>query len=327
MRRTLLVVLLLCAGLSGCISGGGDSNDLDEDDPFQAPVWEVGDWWLYTFTTPEFSDDTARLGVTEEDAEGGTAYMLGISNHIEARRYAVLNHNPFLGRITHDNLSTFENGVPQPVFMFPFQKGDYWNFTLFSTEWDASVTEVIFESNGVTKQRLALITSSAADGSRLDYMFDESSGFLRSMVWTDSSGVVQLNMQQATFGTGHQGEVWFIRGGDLYSGSWEHSSGLPEIEVRDTFFVSDHPSGDSWDQMIYWLSAEMGGGSSTGTLTLRDHTSATALARQWGPGAAEQGQLGTIPYPSGDYTLTLTLTGDASVSIIVAGGITESWML
>ena len=53
----------------------------------------------------------------------------------------------------------------------------------------------------------------------------------------------------------------------------------------------------------------------------------SALQRTWGPGAEEYGTLGTLPYPSEEYTLTLTFTGDTHLRIHVAGGITQSWTL
>ena len=322
-----LVVLLLCTSVSGCLgSGGGDDGD-GLDGPFDVPTWSIGDWWLYTFTTPRFSDDTTRLVVAENDSEGGTAYTLAISSHTEARRHAVLNHNPFLGRISHDNLSAYENGEPQPLFQFPFKAGDTWSFSLFATDWNASVVDVLSETDGITSNRIALIAASAGDGSQLAYVFDENAGFLRSLIWTDGDGVEQLDMQLVLNGIGHEGEVWFIRGGDLYDGIWEHSGGMPDADIRDTFFVSDHPDSGEWDEMIYWLDARMGSGSSTGSLTLRDHTSVTALSRTWGPGAQEEGQLGTIPYPSGEYTLTITQTGDSYIAIIISGGIEFSWLL
>jgi len=321
----LLVFLMLASTMSGCFGDGSDSDSNSENAPFNVPTWEIGDWWLYTFTTPEFSDDTARLVVAENDTEEGTAYNLAISNHVEARRHAALNHNPFLGRITHDNLSAYENGVPQPIFRFPFQKGDSWEFTLFAIEWDADVLEVHVQSDGVTSYRTAVITASADDGSTLSYIFDESAGFLRSLIWMDSQGVEQLNMQLSNFGTNYEGDVWFIRATDLYSGSWDHDSGMPDAEIRDTFFVGDHPSGEEYDEMIYYLDARMGGG--TGSLTLRDHTSVSALERAWQPGESEEGQLGEINAPSQDYTLTITQSGDSEISIIIAGGITFSWTL
>jgi hypothetical protein len=313
MSALALVTLLLSAGMAGCTGsdGAGDSNSIG------VPTWEVGDWWLYTFSTPDYSDDTARLVVASDNEEGGTAYMLAISSLTEARRHAVLNHNPFLGRVTHSDLSAFENGVAQPVLSFPIEEGGTWDFTLFSTEWAASVT-------GVTGST-AIIAGAASDGSRIDYVYDSGVGFFSSFIWTDTSGTEQLRMMVADQGSGHTGDVYFVRGGDLFSDTWDDSG--TDIEIRDTFLVSDHPSDGDWDEMIYFIDAECGSGSSTISLTLRDHLSVSALERIWGPGASELGTLGTIPYPSGEYTLTATFTGSTYLRVKIAGGITESWSL
>ena len=313
MSALALVTLLLSAGMAGCTGsdGDGDSNSIG------VPTWGVGDWWLYTFSTPDYSDDTARLVVASDNEEGGTAYMLAISSLTEARRHAVLNHNPFLGRVTHSDLSAFENGVAQPVLSFPIEEGGTWDFTLFSTEWAASVT-------GVTGST-AIIAGAASDGSRIDYVYDSGVGFFSSFIWTDTSGTEQLRMMVADQGSGHTGDVYFVRGGDLFSDTWDDSG--TDIEIRDTFLVSDHPSDGDWDEMIYFIDAECGSGSSTISLTLRDHLSVSALERIWGPGASELGTLGTIPYPSGEYTLTATFTGSTYLRVKIAGGITESWSL
>lgn len=300
-----------CAGITGGNGGGGSSESISQ------PTWEVGDWWLYTFSTPDYSDDTARLVVASDSEEDGTAYMLAISSETEARRHAVLNHNPFLGRITHDNLSAFENGMPQPVLKFPLEEGSSWTFTLFTNDWTANVLD--------TTSNLAVISAQAADGARLDYTYDSEVGYFASFIWTDSDGIVQLRMQLAAGGEEHTGTVYFVRGGDLYSDTWDNSG--PDAELRDTFFVSDHPRDGEWDEMIYFLDAECGGGSSSISLTLRDHSSISALERVWGPGASEYGTLGTIPYPSEEYTLTLTFTGSTHLRLIIAGGITQSWTL
>ncbi len=308
-----LAMLVLVASMAGC-AGSDDEVDSDSID---VPTWQVGDWWLYTFSTPDYSDDTARLVVASDSEESGTAYMLAISSLTEARRHSVLNHNPFLGRITHSDLSAFENGVAQPVLSFPIEEGGSWGFTLFSTEWTASVT-------GVTGGT-AIVAGAASDGSRLDYVYDSGFGYFSSFIWTDASGTEQLRMMVADQGSGHTGDVYFVRGGDLFSDTWEDPGA--DVEFRDTFLVSDHPSDGEWDEMVYFIDAECGSGSSSITLTLRDHLSASALERIWGPGASEMGTLGTIPYPSGEYTLTATFTGTAFLRVIIAGGITESWSL
>ncbi|MBF92196.1 MAG: hypothetical protein CMB78_00235 [Euryarchaeota archaeon] len=311
-----LTVILLASSLSGCMdSENGKSSE--SSDGLEVPEWEIGDWWLYTFSTPDYSDDTAKLVVASTSEEDGTAYMLAISSITEARRHAVLNHNPFLGRITHSELGTFENGVAQPVLSFPLQDGREWSFTLFSIEWQATVSDISGET--------AIIMASSSDGSRLDYVFNHERGFFSSFIWKDGTGLEQLRMMLSDSGTGHSGDVYFVRGGDLFSDIWEDTG--TDAELRDTFLVNDHPTDGEWDEMIYFLDAESGTGSSI-TMTLRDHMSVSVLERFWGPGASEMGTLGTIPYPSGEYTFTATFTGGSTyLRVRIAGGITESWGL
>ena len=89
----------LCAStLAGCTTGSVDSADSSSMTVEQTllPQWEIGDQWLYTFITPQFGEDSARLVVAEIDEDEGV-YQLGISSEREAQRHAVINHNPFLG--------------------------------------------------------------------------------------------------------------------------------------------------------------------------------------------------------------------------------------
>tara|TARA_B100001123_G_scaffold273960_1_gene304892 strand:+ start:4222 stop:5181 length:960 start_codon:yes stop_codon:yes gene_type:complete len=315
-RACAALALLLVASLVGC-TGDSSSTGGDSGDGLEVPSWEIGDWWLYTFSTPDFSDDTTKLVVSSTSEEDGSAYMLAISSLTEARRHAVLNHNPFLGRVTHSDLAAFENGVAQPVLSFPLEEGKSWSFTLFSTEWSALVSDVA----GST----AVIVATSSDGSRLDYVFNGEIGFFSSFIWKDHSGMDNLRMMLSDSGVYHSGDVYFVRGGDLFSDTWEDTGN--DFEFRDTFLVSDHPNDGEWDEMIYFLDAESGSGSSI-TMTLRDHMSVSALERIWGPGASEMGTLGTIPYPSEEYTLTATFTGGSTyLRVMIAGGITQSWAL
>ena len=314
MRKSLSALAVLSIILQGCM--GSTNSILGGDNELDVPEWEVGDWWLFTFTTPEFNDDSARLVVaTVDEEEGGTAYMLGISSEEEARRHAVLNHNPFLGRITHSTLGVFENGFEQPVLSFPLSSNS-WTFVLFDVDWEASST---------LEGGMAYVTASGSDGSVLTYAYDESVGFITSFVRKDSDGLELLRITLAQSGTGHTGEVHFMRGKDLLSRDYENSG--PNGEVEDSFLVQDHPNDGSWDEMIYLMSASAGGGGSTITMTLRDHTSSSVLERFWGPGSSESGTLGTIPSPSGEYTLTASFTGQTELSIMIAGGIGYSWSL
>lgn len=312
----VMVILFFSTMLSGCTALENNTNS-NSDNVIDVPTWEIGENWLYTFTTPEYSDDTAKLVVASDNEEEGTAYMLTISSLTEARRHAVLNHNPFLGRMTHSDLSTYENGVPQLVMDFPLELSKSWTYTLFDMEWNANVISI--------DQNIAVIQASSDEGSKLVYSYDTEIEFFRMFTWTDNENIEQLKMMFVEKGDIYSGDVYFVRGGDLYSNTWQSNG--PDIEIEDSFLVSNHPNDGEWDEMIYFLDAECGSGSSSITLTLRDHLSATALFRAYGPGSSELGTLGTIPYPTEEYTLTATLTGDSMLRLIFAGGITQSWTL
>ena len=144
MRAYLLSLLMLTVSLAGCITDEGTSSsgigDTTEDE-LALPVWQIGDQWLYTFITPEFGEDSARLVVADVREDDGQ-FMLGISSEGEAQRHAVINHNPFLGRVTMDGLSVYENGEPQPVFNFPWEVGATWDFRLLGQDWSAQTDNI-----------------------------------------------------------------------------------------------------------------------------------------------------------------------------------------
>ena len=93
MRAYLLAVLMVTLSLAGCINDQGSNlggiGDTTQDE-LALPDWQVGDQWLYTFITPEFGEDSARLVVAEVREDDGL-FMLGISSEGEAQRHAVIN--------------------------------------------------------------------------------------------------------------------------------------------------------------------------------------------------------------------------------------------
>ena len=211
-----MVILFFSTMLSGCTALENNTNS-NSDNVIDVPTWEIGENWLYTFTTPEYSDDTAKLVVASDNEEEGTAYMLTISSLTEARRHAVLNHNPFLGRMTHSDLSTYENGVPQLVMDFPLELSKSWTYTLFDMEWNANVISI--------DQNIAVIQASSDEGSKLIYSYDAEIEFFRMFTWTDNENIEQLKMMFVEKGDIYSGDVYFVRGGDLYSNTWQ-SNGL-----------------------------------------------------------------------------------------------------
>ena len=66
-RSLFLVALLLCMSLAGCTTNDASSdlsNGMTEDEKL-LPEWTVGQNWLYTFITPQFGEDSARLVVAD----------------------------------------------------------------------------------------------------------------------------------------------------------------------------------------------------------------------------------------------------------------------
>ena len=316
---TAMLLLLMCTSvLAGCTTGSlaSSSSDSTTEEQKLLPEWEVGNQWLYTFITPQFGEDSARLVVAEVDTEEGV-YQLGISSNQSAQRHAVINHNPFLGRITLDGLSVYENGEPQPVFSFPWTVGDTWEFTLFGQQWTAT-TDSITNGN-------ARVSATSGDGHEISYTFSGSKGFLENFVWSDAEGVRQLRMDLNAARDEYSGDVYFYRARDLLDSLYEEN----DQEVYDSFLDEGHPSEGDWNTLVWYLDVEIASnGPSSGSLSMKDHAGASPLTRAWGAGATESGAIGTIPSNAGEYSLTVTVRGPESfIHLKVAGALKFQWTL
>ena len=310
-RAFILATLFVCSTtLAGCTDGamGGSSEDTTTEAQKMLPEWEVGDQWLYTFITPQFGEDSARLVVAEID-EGEGLYQLGISSEREAQRHAVINHNPFLGRVTMDGLSVYENGEPQQVFSFPWTVGDSWSFTLLGQEWTATTNSI---TNGNAR-----VTAVSSEGHELSYTFSGGKSFMENFVWIDDEGVRQLRMDLNVARSGYSGDVFFYRARDLLDSLYEENA----QEIYDTFIDEGHPNDGDWDTLVWYLDVEIASaGAASGSLSMKDHAGASPLARAWGAGATETGAIGTSPSNSGEYSLTVTVRGpDSFIHLRVAG--------
>ena len=318
LKAPLLVLLLLCTSvLAGCVSDSESAQEADTttDDQKQLPVWEVGDNWLYTFITPQFGEDSARLVVADVRTDDGL-FMLGISSEGEAQRHAVINHNPFLGRVTMDGLSVYENGDPQPVFNFPWAVGNSWNFRLLGQDWTAT-TDNIYNGD-------VTVSATSAEDHELSYVFSGSQGFIKSLLWTDNEGIDHLEMNLNQKKTGYTGDVFFYRAGDIHDNLYEEN----DQEIYDTFLDDGYSPNEVWDTLVWYLDVEISQQGGSGSLSIKDHQGASPLTRAWGAGATEKGSFGTIPSNSGDHSITVTVRGqDSFVHLKVAGALVRSWTL
>tara|TARA_B100000900_G_scaffold416227_1_gene450309 strand:+ start:22235 stop:23194 length:960 start_codon:yes stop_codon:yes gene_type:complete len=319
MRAYLLSLLMLTVSLAGCVTDEGSSvlgiGDTSENE-LALPDWQIGDQWLYTFITPEFGEDSARLVVADVREDDGQ-FMLGISSEGEAQRHAVINHNPFLGRVTMDGLSVFENGEPQPVFNFPWEVGSTWDFRLLGQDWSARTDNIY---NGEVT-----VSATSSDGHMLDYVFSGRQGFIKTLSWTTDEGVDNLRMTLNLKDTDYSGDVFFYRAGDLHDNMYEEN----DQEIYDSFFDEGYSSNEAWDTLVWYLDVEIDDKGGSGTLTISDQQDGTSpLSRAWGSGATEKGSFGTIPSKTGEHRITLTLQGETSfVHLKVAGALVRSWTI
>ena len=319
MRPYLLSLLMITVSLAGCISNEdnteSDIGNTTEGD-LVLPQWQIGDQWLYTFITPQFGEDSTRLVVADIREDDGL-FMLGISSEGEAQRHAVINHNPFLGRVTMDGLSVYENGEPQPVFNFPWEVGNTWEFRLLGQDWSAN-TDSIFNGE-------VTVSATSSEGHQLSYVFSGRQGFIQSLLWTDTAGLVNLQMSLVQKDTEYTGDVFFYRAGDLHDNMYEEN----DQEIYDSFFDEGYSSNEAWDTLVWYLDVEIDDKGGSGTLTISDQQDGTSpLSRAWGNGATEKGSFGTIPSKTGEHRITLTLQGETSfVHLKVAGALVRSWTL
>jgi hypothetical protein len=244
-----------------------------------------------------------------------TDYYIGTASLIDAKRHAVLNYNPALGRVRMSDFSIYENNVAQLLFDFPLEKNKDWSFSLYGKGgFAATVVDIQADR--------ADIVATNSDGARIDYNFDVDAKWINSFVFTESTGETILEMQLAKHGDDYTGNSYFCRGGDLYD---EEFIG-PDFGYYDTEFANEgHERYGPWEYVVYYLEAKIGSEpGSGGELILRDHESTDILVETFSPGNSKN-ELGTVMGTSGNWTLEISLSGDADVRIRIAGAIEYSY--
>ena len=312
MKDRRIIVLAFSAILLGTSFGGclGDRL-LSNEDPvsISAPIWNKGHYWEYGIKTADIEISTTMIVAVDDNV---TDYYIGTASLIDAKRHAVLNYNPALGRVQMSDFSIYENNIAQLIFDFPLEKNKDWSFSLYGKGgFAATVVDIQADR--------ADIVATNSDGARIDYNFDVDAKWINSFVFTESTGETILEMQLAKHGDDYTGNSYFCRGGDLYD---EEFIG-PDFGYYDTEFANEgHERYGPWNYVVYYLEAEIGSGS--GELILRDHDSTNILVETFSPGNSKN-ELGTVMGTSGNWTLEISLSGDADVRIRIAGAIEYSY--
>ena len=307
MNKTLafsLVAIFFTSTLSGCLGDGFSNND--DKVSVSAPTWTKGDFWEYSVNTANLEVSTTMVVAIDNDA---TDYYVGTGSLEDAKKHAVLNHNPALGRVQMADFSVYENNQPQKIIDFPLQISKSWSFSLYGeNEFVASVVDI--------KSSEAEISAVSDSGARISYIFDEEARWFSHFEFINSNGESVLTMDLANYGSGFTGNSYFCRGGDLYDKEFEG----PDLEVYDTVYVNEgHERYGNWNYILYFLEAETGG-SGSGELTLKDHLGTEFLVEAFSPGV-NKNEMGTLEGDSGNWTFEIALSGDSYVRMRIAGAI------
>jgi hypothetical protein len=284
------------------------------------PGWKSGKYWTYSFKTPEIEDVVSRIVVATDD---GTDYLVGVASRIDAQRHAVLNYNPMLGRITLEDLAVYEKGIPQSMFTFPLKKSSKWTFSMFDIEnFEAEVKDIrSADLPGGGTTFIVDIQAVSPDGHKLTYSYDTSAQWIRSLVREDSGGNILLEMTLVSCGYGFAGDVYFIRGVDLFKNTYN----APVLDVENSFWDAGHEDWGPFDYLVYYYEVTTDD-QSGGTLTVTDPLEQEAMKRYFGPNTFERA-LGTIPSGSGEYKVTTALAGQSTLELRIAGGLEYKWIV
>jgi hypothetical protein len=293
----------------------------DQDTPpseITQPTWKSGRYWTYSFKTPDIEDVVSRIVVA---AIEGEEYQVGVSSRTDAQRHGVLNYNPMLGRVVMEDLAVYESGTPQTLFKFPLRKGKEWTFTLFGLQdFKAHVNNIrIADLPDEGKTYIVDIVATSSTGEKLFYSYDSKAKWIHSLRLEGSNDEPRIEMNMVSYGKGFSGEVFFVRGIDLFDTMYS----APALEIQNTL-VQGHPDWGPFDSLIYHFEVTTEDGSG-GTLILKDPSSSIeAMRRVFGPNIVES-SLGTIPSPSEELSTQVSLLGTASLRLRIAGGIEYVW--
>ena len=299
-----IVSLFLGTIISGCLGDGFKTND--NEITISSPTWTKSDFWEYSVKTSNLEISTTMVVATDDDA---TDYYVGAGSLEDAKRHAVLNHNPALGRVQMSDFAIYENNQPQKILDFPLKISKSWSFSLYGQE--EFIASVIDIQNGIAE-----ISGVSDNGARLTYSFSKEAGWFSSFEYISENGVIILKMELANFGTGFTGNSYFCRGGDLYDKEFEG----PDLEVYDTVYVSEgHERYGNWNYILYYLEADIGS-SGSGELTLKDQFGTELLFETFSPGDTKN-ERGSVEGDSGNWTFEIALSGDSYVRMRIAGAI------
>lgn len=343
MRRlaiALLAVVLVTVPLAGCLGGddpnGADDGDGDDDgEPFTAesPQWELGYRWTYSASTANVSGTEAEMLVYDDD---GQNYRIGATNRDQALVHAVTNVNPQLGRIQKGNLAVYEDGEPRAMYDFPLEDGKTWQTQIFVSTHGGTLTAEATYNPAIDTPEGAHpgFTINATDDAGFQATYD----YVPAVQWythlrvETSEGVLLHELTLDEFQTGTSGTGWFVRGSDLLPDAQDENyrrytpqdCGAP-AGCTDSVAVdgTQDPKDDGQYDVVGFnlLVAIPDSNNDRANIEITDGDGNAIYERSFLEPQESRTDFTTVrDFAPGEWTVDVTLQGDAEVALKLAGG-------
>ena len=127
-------------------------------------------------------------------------------------------------------------------------------------------------------------------------------------------------------GDNYEGDAYFVRAYDFRNEIYEGNDG----EVFESNFLNNgHPSDGDFDHLYIYLDVEItSSATSHGSFTIKDYSGISPKVETWNAGTSEKGSISVIPSQTGEYTLSVSCTGqDSIIHMIIVGGLEQVWTL
>lgn len=328
-----LTLALLCSTLLGCIitlctqtvmsdTLRGSQNDQAKAKLLLTPApWRTGDWWIYSVSGSSVGE-TSIVQAIVSNTDGGD-YTLGTTSQHEARKYAVLDTFPFLGRISYEDRSVYADGRPQKLLPFPLSADTIFGFSLFEQEWSAVV------SSASRRTGTAQMFARGSSGDRLTYSYSFSKGYIDQFIWTRASGDVALNVEMIEHGTAYRGESWCVFSESLFDSEWKETlQGAVSTEQTSSFDVGDeiHQMRNEWDHLLVKLSVKTGI-DGVALLSIAPSDGEATVQHRFGHEVEVLKDFLTVQKPKKKYIVSYLSEGESALELHVSKATTKHWTL
>lgn len=345
MRRllpVLAVALLLAVPVTGCLGGdspgdgdGGDGSDPgDEAFTAESPQWEIGYRWTYTAETANVSETEAEMLMYGDD---GQNYRIGATNRDQALVHAVTNVNPQIGRIQKGNLAVYEDGQPRAMYDFPLEDGKTWQTQIFvSTHGGTLTAEATYNpaiDTGVGTYPGFTVNATNDEGFQATYDYVPEVQWYSYLRVEKADGTLLHELDLEEFTTVDSGTGWFVRGSDLLPSGPDEGNyrrytpsgcGAP-AGCTDSVAVdgTEDPKDDGQYDVVGFnlLVAVPDPNNDRANIEITDGGGNTVYQQSFLEPQESKTNFTTVrDFEPGEWTVDVTLHGNAEVAIKMAGG-------